>query len=63
MVGWSTTAAGEIHAFVWQNGFTTDLGTLGGSHSRALDINEAGQIVGSAQGGVTGNRWALWTVR
>ena len=30
IVGSSETAAGETHAFLWENGHMTDLGTLGG---------------------------------
>ena len=34
------------HAFIYSNGKTTDLGTLGGTESVALAINDAGQVVG-----------------
>jgi probable HAF family extracellular repeat protein len=35
-------------AFMWSNGDRTYLGSLGGTESVALDINEVGEIVGSA---------------
>ena len=54
VVGYSTTVAGQMHAFRW-NGFpmqdlTPSSGDFsGGEFSRAIDINDLGQIAGTAR--------------
>lgn len=59
IVGQSETKA-SVHAFVWDNGAMTDLGTLGGAMSYATAISENGLIVGMAQTAEGANRAVLW---
>jgi probable HAF family extracellular repeat protein len=49
IVGYGTNASGDEHAFVYDNGVVTDLGTFGGENSSAMAINNAGQVIGIAQ--------------
>ncbi len=53
--------SGLYHACLWDNGEITDLGTLGGTLSRATEINASGQIVGWALPTTGGSRAFLWS--
>ena len=43
---WNTKSGFVSHAFLWQNGAMSDLGTLAGGSSYAQAINGAGQVTG-----------------
>jgi probable HAF family extracellular repeat protein len=46
VVGYSLTASGQYHAFLYSAGTMRDLGTLGGTFSYAMGINANGDVVG-----------------
>jgi probable HAF family extracellular repeat protein len=59
---WASAAdTGNFHAFSWQGGVLTDLGTFGTcGDSEALDVNDNGQIVGSGSAGCLPNLALVW---
>ena len=51
IVGYARPSTGSDHAFLYSNGTMTDLGTLSGDTiSKALGINDLGQVVGYSGG-------------
>jgi probable HAF family extracellular repeat protein len=60
VVGSSSTASGEGHAFFWERGSMVDMGTLpGGTSSDALAINRRGQVAGISNS-PSGSNLFLW---
>jgi probable HAF family extracellular repeat protein len=60
VVGTLAVSGTSVHAFIHLNGLTSDLGTLGGSNSEGLDINEFGHAVGTSQNASGAARAFLW---
>ena len=61
VVGSSANATGPTHAFLWEKGVMTDLGTLGGTFTAAGAIDNSGQIVGSSAIAAGPFHAVLWT--
>ena len=45
---------------IWQNGQMTDLGTLGGTNTHPVDLNNAGQVVGSSYTSTFKSHGFIW---
>lgn len=58
VVGYSKTASGEDHAFLYSNGQITDLGTAG-TTTYAVGINDSGTVVGYTFDAATSNSVAF----
>jgi probable HAF family extracellular repeat protein len=63
IVGSSMTGSSATHAVLWSSeGAIQDLGTLGGTNSAAIDINDAGLVIGSSQiAGDAVTHFFLWS--
>jgi probable HAF family extracellular repeat protein len=63
IVGASIAPGFVTHAVLWSAaGVIQDLGTLGGSNSTAIDINNPGQVIGSSQiAGDAATHFFLWS--
>ena len=63
VIGVRVPAGGAVvHAFIWENGKLTDLGTLGGAESDAAAINVRNQIVGVSNTLRGARHPVLWTL-
>ncbi|MFZ2190464.1 MAG: hypothetical protein WA057_06120 [Candidatus Magasanikiibacteriota bacterium] len=49
-----------FHAFLWQDGVMSDLGTMGGRESRATSINDSGEVIGYVNDNNGLDRAFLW---
>ena len=60
IVGYSYNGAGEFRGFLWEDGIMTDLGTLGGTYTRAYGINNSGRVAGYSYNENGYSRAFLW---
>lgn len=61
VVGNFSKPNGDLRAAIWERGVLTDLGTLGGAATIALDANFAGEVVGMSQ--TTTGAWHAFVYR
>ena len=62
MIGARVPSGGSVvHAFVWDSGTLTDLGTLGGAESDSAAISARNQIVGVSNTRRGARHPVLWT--
>lgn len=61
LVASGTSQSRATHAFLWNAGRLTDLGTLGGATSIAYDLNDRGQVVGVADTAYGGRYAFVWS--
>jgi probable HAF family extracellular repeat protein len=63
VVGYSTIASGEYHAFSWtREGGMIDLGTIGGRNYFTTAVNDIGQVVGWSNFADGKSRPFSWTL-
>ncbi|CCH33120.1 HAF repeat-containing protein [Actinosynnema sp. NPDC047251] len=62
IIGYSS-ASGQQRAFLWRNGRAVELGTLGGTHSVPVAINNNGVVIGHSTTADGSSRAVKWTVR
>ena len=62
-VGTAFVSGTNHHAFVWERGLMTDLGTLGGAVSTPTGIDEQGPITGTAELANGRSHAVLWLPR
>ncbi len=60
VVGTIRLSTGELRAFAWGSGNSTDLGSLGGDKSEALAVNKSNTIVGASRDAAGDLRAFIW---
>jgi probable HAF family extracellular repeat protein len=60
VVGNAQLPNGRDHAFMWQSGTVTDLGTLGGGYSQCVSVNSHGAVTGRSELALGGSHAYIW---